>query len=134
MTEMIESTPQGGPRVPSVIVSRPGIMQQSLRASLAACPGVELVGVYGDGLTALNAMAEHAPALLVIDCNLLDEEVEALLAAVKVRSATTQCVVLIRSSQRTSWAHASGADAVIPHDGSMSEFMAVLSRFGVNLS
>ena len=115
--------------MPTALVSRPGIMQQSLRASLAACPGVELVGVYGDGLTALNAVAEHAPALLVIDCNLLDEEVEALLAAVKVRYATTQCVVLIRSSQRAAWARASGADAVIPHGGSMRELMAVLARF-----
>ncbi len=129
---MTETTPQGDPRVPSVIVSRPGIMQQSLRASLAACPGVELVGAYGDGLTALNAVAEHAPALLVIDCNLLDEEVEALLAAVKLRYASTQCIVLTRSAQRTAWARASGADAVVPHDGSMHELMAVLARFRVN--
>jgi DNA-binding NarL/FixJ family response regulator len=116
----------------TALVSRPGIMQQSLRASLAACPGIEIVGAYGDGLTALNAVAEHAPALLVIDCNLLDEEVAALLAAVKLRYAATQCVVLIRSSQRAAWARASGADAVIPHDGSMNELMAVLARFRVN--
>jgi DNA-binding NarL/FixJ family response regulator len=113
----------------TALVSRPGIMQQSLRSTLAACPGVEVVGAYGDGLTALNAVAEHAPALLVIDCNLLDEEVEALLAAVKVHYATTQCVVLIRSSQRAAWAHASGADAVIPHGSPMKEMMAVLARF-----
>lgn len=129
---MIEITPQGTPRIPSVIVSRPGIMQQSLHASLAACPGIEIVGMYGDGLTALNAVAEHAPALLVIDFNLLDEEVEALLAAVKAHYATTHCVVLIRSGQRAAWARASGADAVVPHDGSMHELMAILARLRVN--
>jgi len=118
--------------MPTALVSRPGIMQQALRASLAACPGVEVVGAYGDGLTALNAVAAHAPALLVIDCNLLDAEVEALLAAVKLHYATTQCVVLIRSSQRAAWARASGADAVIPHDGPMNELMTVLARFRVN--
>jgi len=119
--------------MPTALVSRPGIMQQSLRASLAACPGLELVGAYGDGLTALNHVMTDAPALLVIDSNLLDEEVAALLAAVKAQYATTHCVVLIRSSQRAAWARASGADAVVPHDGSMHELMAVLARFRVNL-
>ena len=41
----------------TALVSRPGIMQRSLRASLAACPSVEIIGVYGDGLTALNGVA-----------------------------------------------------------------------------
>ena len=35
----------------------------------------------------------------MIDCNLLDEEVEVLVATVKLHYATTQCVVLIRSSR-----------------------------------
>ena len=110
------------------MVSRPGIMQQSLRASLTACPGVGVVASCGDGLTALNTVAAHSPALLVIDCNLLDEEVEALLTAVKLRYATTRCVVLTRSSQRDAWARASGADAVIPHSGSMQELIDILVR------
>jgi len=115
--------------MPTALVSRPGIMQQSLRASLTACPSVELVGAYGDGLTALNAVAEHAPALLVIDCNLLDEEVAALLAAVKAQYATTHCVVLTRSGQRAAWARTSGADAVVSHGAPMQELMAVLAHF-----
>ena len=126
---MSESTPQPHSPMPTALVSRPGILQQSLRASLAACPGVEIVGAYGDGLTALNAVAEHAPALLVIDCNLLDEEVEALLAAVKAHYATTHCIVLTRSGQRAAWARTSGADAVIPHGAPMQELMAVLAHF-----
>ncbi len=126
---MSESTPQPHSPMPTALVSRPGILQQSLRASLAACPGVEIVGAYGDGLTALNAVAEHAPALLVIDCNLLDEEVAALLAAVKAHYATTHCIVLTRSGQRAAWARTSGADAVIPHGAPMQELMAVLAHF-----
>ncbi len=126
---MSEPTPQPHVPMPTALVSRPGIMQQSLRASLAACPGVEIVGAYGDGLTALNAVAEHAPALLVIDCNLLDEEVAALLAAVKAHYATTHCVVLTRSDQRAAWARTSGADAVVSHGAPMQELMAALAHF-----
>ena len=127
-------TPQPHPPLPTVMVSRPGIMQQSLRASLAACPGVGVVASCGDGLTALNYVAAHRPALLVIDCNLLDEEVEALLAAIKARHASTRCLVLIRSSQREAWARASGADAIIPHGGSMKELIDTLTHLQENPS
>ena len=114
------------------MVSRPGIMQQSLRASLTACPGVGVVASCGDGLTALNYVAAHRPALLVIDCNLLDEEVEALLSAIKARHSSTRCLVLIRSSQRETWARASGADAVLPHSSSMKEMIDILTRVQEN--
>ena len=129
---MSEPTSQPHSPIPTVMVSRPGIMQQSLRASLAACPGVGVVASCGDGLTALNYVAAHRPALLVIDCNLLDEEVEALLSAVKMHYATTQCVVLTRSIQRDAWARASGADAVIPHSSSMQELISSLTDLQEN--
>lgn len=124
----MNTPPLPNPPIPTVMVSRPGIMRQSLRASLAACPGIEIVGAYGDGLTALNHVGAQMPALLVIDSNLLDEEAEALLAAVKARYSSTRCLVLTRSSQQEAWAWASGADAVIAHDGSMQELMDVLAH------
>ena len=130
---MSDPTTQHHPPMPTALVSRPGIMQQSLRASLAACPGLELVGAYGDGLTALNHVVTDAPALLVIDCNLLDEEVEALVAAVKARQAATRCLVFVRSPQRDAWAWACGADMVIPRDGSLNELIQVLTQFHDNL-
>ena len=64
---------------------------------------IELVAAWGDGLTTLTDVRIQAPSLRVIDCNLLDEEVEVLVATVKLHYATTQCVVLIRSSQRAAW-------------------------------
>ena len=70
--------------MPTVLVSRPGIMQQSLRSSLAACRGIVVIGSFGDGLTASSQVAKLRRGLLVIDVNLLDEEVEASIAVVKV--------------------------------------------------
>ncbi len=112
----------------TVIVSRPGIMQQSLRASLAACPSIAVVASLGDGLSALNYAAAHKPGLLVIDCNLLDDETEALLAGVKRLQLPTRCLVLTRSHQQKVRALASGADAAHPHDGSFQELQAVLAQ------
>jgi DNA-binding NarL/FixJ family response regulator len=115
--------------MPTAIVSRPGVMQQSLRTSLVACPRLAVVASLGDGLTALNYVDAQRPALLAIDCNLLDEEVEALLAAIKSRRLPTRCLVFIHSRLRTAWALGAGADAVMLHDGSPKELSIVLSQF-----
>lgn len=103
-------------------------MQQSLRAALAALPSLVVVASLGDGLTALNYVAAQPPALLVIDCNLLDGEVEALLAAIKARELRTRCLVLIHSSLRGEQVLASGADAVVIHDSSPMELAAAVTQ------
>ena len=112
----------------TVIVSRPGIMQQSLRASLAACPSIAVVASLGDGLSALTYAAAHKPGLLVIDCNLLEDETEALLAGVRRLQLPTRCLVLTRSHRQKVRALAHGADAAHPHDGSFRELQAVLTQ------
>ena len=114
--------------IATIIVSRPGIMQQSLRASLAACTWITVVASLGDGLSALNHVAAHKPGLLVVDCNLLDEEVEALLDGVKHLQLPTRCLVLTRSHRQAIAALAHGADAALPHDGSFQELQAVLTQ------
>ncbi|MFN8464476.1 MAG: hypothetical protein U0X20_02960 [Caldilineaceae bacterium] len=126
--KMIESAPQAHQSLPTAIVSRPGVMQQSLRASLAACPPIVVVASLGDGLSALNYAAAHSPGLLVIDCNLLREEVEALLAGVRALHLPTRCLVLIQLHQQGTWARACGADATIPHDASLGELKAALAQ------
>lgn len=103
-------------------------MQQSLRASLAACPSITVVASLGDGLSALNYAAAHRPGLLVIDCNLLDDETDALLAGVKLLQLPTLCLVLTRSLQQGARALAHGADATHRHDGSFHELQAVLAQ------
>jgi DNA-binding NarL/FixJ family response regulator len=110
--KMIKTTPRTKQTIPTVVVSRPGIMQQSLRSSLAACHGIAVIASFGDGLTAVSQVTKLRPGLLVIDSNLLDEEVEALIAAVKAEQPAIRCVVFVRSSQHRTRMLASGADAV----------------------
>jgi DNA-binding NarL/FixJ family response regulator len=114
--------------IPTVVVSRPGVMRQSLRTALTVYPWLSVVACTGDGLTALNETVQHQPGLLIIDCNLLDEEVEALLAAVKVKVPKTRCLVFIRSSQRAEPLRTIGADEVILRDSPVQELQAALLR------
>lgn len=114
----------------TIIVSRPGVMHQALRATLAAYPWIAIIASAGDGLTALNYVLRHQPALLVIDSNLLDEETEALLVEVKARSPHTRCLVCIRSGQQAERLRAIGADGVILRDSSAQELQATLLQCG----
>jgi DNA-binding NarL/FixJ family response regulator len=115
-------------QISTVLASRPGIMQQSLRAALTAHPMICVVVSTGDGLTALNQVVARQPALLVIDCNLLTEEIEALLAAVKAHCPTTSCLVLLNTQQRAAWAMESGADAAVARDTTPQQLQTVLAE------
>ena len=125
---MIETSPQNNQPIPTAVVSRPGIMQQSLRTSLAAYPWIVVVASFGDGLTALNHLAQFQPGILVIDSNLLEEEVDALLDAIKTRQPDIRCLVLARSSVRYEQLLVDGADAVILRNGSAQDLQDALSR------
>jgi DNA-binding NarL/FixJ family response regulator len=125
---MIETAFQKHQPIPIALVSRPGIMQQSLRSALAACQGIAVVASSGDGLNALRQVAKLGPGLLVIDSNLLDEEVEALIAAVKAEQPNIGCLVIVRSSQQQARMLASGADAVVMRDVSPQQLQTELAR------
>ena len=103
-------------------------MQQSLRTSLAACPWIVVVASFGDGLTALNHLAQSHPNIVVIDSNLLDEEVDALLGAVKTSQPAIRCLVLVRSGLRHEQVLIHGADAAIARNGSAQELQDALLR------
>ena len=123
---MTKTTPKTSQPVLTVLVSRPGIMQQSLRSSLAACRGIAIIGSFGDGLTAVSQVTKLQPGLLVVDSNLMDEEVEALIAAVKVEQPAIRCVVFVRSSHHRTRMLASGADAVALRDVSPRQLQAAI--------
>jgi DNA-binding NarL/FixJ family response regulator len=103
--------------IATILVSRPGIMRQSLQTSLTMYSWITLVAVCGDGLTALSQVTQQRPRLVIIDANLLDEEVHALLTAIKAEQPTTRCLVLAQSIHREEAILASGADVVIPREG-----------------
>ena len=126
--EMIQTLPDNIQPVPTIVVSRPGIMQQSLRSLLGACGGIAVIASAGDGLTALCQVRQRRPGVLVIDSNLLDEEAEALIAAVKAEQPGIRCLVFVRSRHQEAQLLASGADAVAERDITCQQLQGVLSR------
>jgi DNA-binding NarL/FixJ family response regulator len=125
---MIQTISNNSQPITTIVVSRPGIMQQSLRSSLGACDGIAVIASSGDGLTALGQVKKLRPGMLVIDSNLLDEEVEALVAAAKAEQPGIRCLVFVRARNQEPQMLASGADAVALRDVSCQQFQAVLLR------
>ena len=107
-------------------------MRQSLLASLASYSWLTVVAVCGDGLTALNLLADHQPRLLIIDSNLLEEEVAALLATVKSRWPAIRSLALLQSVQREGQTLAAGADAAIARDNWTQHAPVVLQQLPQN--
>jgi DNA-binding NarL/FixJ family response regulator len=66
--------------------------------------------------------------LLVIDCNLLEEEVLALLRQVKEEQPHVRCLALTQTSRQRTRAAAAGADAVLPRDGPIREPSLVVGQ------
>lgn len=118
----------GQPSVSTIVVSRPGVMQRALRTSLSVCPTVQVLASAGDGLTALKLIEDHSPGLVVIDANLLPEESEALVAAVKAGHDQARCLVFVQSLRQEATMTAAGADAVMLRDEPADNLRAVLAR------
>lgn len=91
-------------------------MQQALRTSLTAYSEIIVVASCGDGLSALQHLAAHRPQMLIVDSNLLDEEVAALVMASKAQQPGIYCLVLQQTSHRRAIALDAGADAAPSRD------------------
>jgi len=131
---MIKTTPLTNSPIRTAVVSRPGIMQQSLRSSLAACPLIALVATFGDGLTALNQLTRFRPGILVIDSNLLDEEVDAILTGLKAQWPDICCLVLVRSTWRRDQLLVEGADEIVMRNSSVQDLYDALYRLAQRLT
>ncbi|WP_129670495.1 response regulator transcription factor [Candidatus Chloroploca sp. Khr17] len=114
--------------IPTIVVSRPGVMQQALRTALSLYPGIVIVSSAGDALNALHQIVAHHPALVVIDANLLPDEVEALLVALKAAENPPRCIVFISSNIHANMMLRAGADAVLPSDSSTENLRTALQQ------
>ena len=100
-------------KVATIIVSRPGVIRQALRAMLALLPQLEITAAVGGGLSALELARQHRPALLVIDSSLPEDEVLALLRQIKQEQSLVRCLVVAETTRQQAVVLAQGADAVI---------------------
>lgn len=110
------------------LVSEPGLIQQATRAMVGSIPGVAVVATTSGALSATALIPQLELDLLLVDANLPDEEIEALLGWSREHYPLLQSVVMTRTSRQRSQVLAWGAHAAIPRASLSDELQAVLSQ------
>ena len=113
----------------TVVVSVPGIAEQSLRATLESLPTVQVVGTAAGCLSALKMVRERQANLVVIDSNLPWDEVRFFVQYLKEARLGAGTLVLAATSVQMHQALAAGADAALRRDASTRQLGDVVARF-----
>ena len=111
-----------------LIAAKPGVMRDGFQAVLAAIPQVKVIDPADDSASALRAVAEHQPALILLDTNLPDCQVWTLLEQIKTRWPQVQCLVLADNRKQQQTAKTADADGVLIKGGPAGEFYAAINR------
>ena len=111
----------------TIIVSEPGLAEQSLRVALESLPAVQVVGSAAGCLSALQMVRDGQAGLVVIDANVPFEEVQELLRLVEQEGRGIRSLVLVATTSQVYRALAAGADAALRRDASIRELGAAVA-------
>jgi CheY-like chemotaxis protein len=106
--EMTERT-----RMSALIAARPGPLQDGLRAMLMIMPHVETVNQVSNASMATRTVAEHHPALVLLDASLTNDGIATIVETIKAKGPHSRCLVLANDVQQQREAYAAGADAAL---------------------
>lgn len=135
----------------TLVAARPGRVRDGLRALLATIPWLKVIGQADDGASALEIVAEHQPALVLLDTNLPGGEpfdggrpvrgrpvhgrpvrthsgAWAVLKQIKARWPQVRCLVLTGNGRQGQTARAAGADGVLIRGFSTAELLTAIER------
>ena len=97
----------------ALIATRPGPLLDSLVALMTTMDQVNAVLIAEDGASALRMMAQHRPALVVIETDLPTEEGHVPLQEIKTRWPQTRCIGLVEDIEQQQETKSAGADVVL---------------------
>lgn len=116
------------PRMQVLLVSLPGLVREATSATLAYLSNVSLIATASGALSATHLLQDIAADLLLVDANLPDEEVKALLGWARQHRPEMQCLVMTMTTRQRHQALAWGADAAIQRSDLSDQLPAVLSQ------
>jgi DNA-binding NarL/FixJ family response regulator len=111
-----------------LVAAKPGVLRDGFQAVLAAIPRTKVIDPVDNSASALRAVAEHQPALILLDTNLPDYQVWTLLEQIKTQWSQIKCLVLADNRQQQQTAQAADADGVLIKGCSAREFYATINK------
>ena len=104
------------------------MIQQATLGAVTSLPGVVVVATASGALSATGLVAQVQPDLLLVDANLPDEEIQALLRWVKEHCPALPCIVMTQTSRQRAQVKAWGAHSAIPRASLIDQLELVLSQ------
>jgi DNA-binding NarL/FixJ family response regulator len=112
----------------ALIVAHPGPVRDGLRALLTAIPRIASLREIDDAASALRAVEQHRPALILISVGSPGDEVWDLLPQIKARYPRTRSILLVDDVQQQQLAQAAGADGVFLKGAPASRLSATIKH------
>jgi DNA-binding NarL/FixJ family response regulator len=110
----------------ALIAARPGSLQDSLVALMTTMPQVNAVLIAEDAASALRTMAQHRPALVVLEMDLRTEEGLTPLQEIGTRWPSAWCIVLVDDIEQQREAESAGANEVLIAGFPAAQFIAAI--------
>lgn len=101
------------PEIRVLLVSLPGIYQRILHGTLGSRPDVEVVAVASGGLSAVQAVEQENPDVVVIDSNLPEEEALEMIKIIRAILPGGYVLVLVETTPQMHRLSETGADLVM---------------------
>lgn len=115
-------------KISLLLVSSPGVLQQTLKHIFGSKPQVTIQGVANGGLSAIKSMKNELPDGVVIDANVPETETDELIQVIRKEFPGVRSLVLVATSQQFSRAALSHADFVIRSYDLTSQLDATLAE------
>lgn len=117
-----------GEKYTTIAIASPGARQESLRAILSTVDQLDLVGTASGALTGWQMVCDLAPAMVVIEGSLPEDEVTMLLHYLNSDPADFHTLVIASTQRQVQTALAAGASAVVSSQGTLEDFDLVMNR------
>jgi len=114
-------------RATVLIIAKPGQVRDGLRALLHAMPGVDVVDRPCDDMLSADLLAEHHPALILVDCRLVDTRTLDALKRFKTQDPEVCFLILVEDVEQRQLAQDTGFEHVLIK-GSSAEKLAKTAR------
>jgi len=112
--------------VSALVIASSYQLRDGLQVLLAAIPTIDRVSQADDVASALAMGANHSPALVLLDCDLSDQELLATLRKLKGKWPRTKCIVVVDDERNHEAAKAAGADVILTQGVLASKFYATV--------
>ncbi len=100
-------------RTTVLIMAKPGQVRDGLHALLHAIPGVDVVDRLCDGMLNADLLAEHNPALILVDCNVADTGALDALQRFKTQDPEVRLLLLVEDVKQQQLARSTGVSHVL---------------------